>query len=137
LPAQPYLIQFETTGEPAEGYISSTQFATKLPFDLKRVFWTYNTPAGIIRGRHAHKVTEQVLVALNGQIRVELENGTTYKNEFILDNPATGLYLPPMYWANIHLSDSAILLSLTSTDFDEQDYIRDHKVFLEIVNQVN
>jgi WxcM-like, C-terminal len=131
LPQQPSYIQFNKTGNQTEGYISSTQFADKLPFAVKRVFWTYDTPQQVVRGRHAHIATEQVLVALNGSIEIKADNGRGHIETFTLVQPNQGLYLPPMYWTNLYFSAGAILLSLTSSDFDEADYIRDYQVFKE------
>ncbi|GAB3201954.1 dTDP-4-dehydrorhamnose 3,5-epimerase-like enzyme [Pontibacter aydingkolensis] len=131
MPQQPYFIQFNSTGNSAEGYISSTQFSDKLPFNVKRVFWTYNTPQEVVRGRHAHIATAQVLVAVNGNIDVKVDNGRGSTETFKLSKPDQGLYLPPMYWANLYFSEGAILLSLTSSDFDEADYIRDYQDFVE------
>ncbi|WP_114781445.1 sugar 3,4-ketoisomerase [Botryobacter ruber] len=131
----PHLLYFDSIGLPEEGYISTTQQAEKIPFQVKRVFWTYNTPAGVVRGRHAHKQTEQVLVALNGTIRVEVESGAGEAAVFVLDAPDKGLYLPPLHWTRIHISEGAVLLSLASTDYVEEDYIRDYDVFLQEVRQ--
>ncbi|MBC5993211.1 sugar 3,4-ketoisomerase [Pontibacter cellulosilyticus] len=135
MPQQPHYITFDSTGDSSEGYISSTQFAHKIPFAVKRVFWTYNTPQDVVRGRHAHIATEQVLVAVNGSIAVKIDDGRGGKTSFTLDQPNQGLYLPPMYWANLYFSEGAILLSLTSSDFDEADYIRDYHTFLEKAQQ--
>lgn len=135
LPEKPYLIEFDNSGNPAEGYISSTQYASKVPFTIKRVFWTYDTPEEVVRGRHAHVATQQVLIALNGQVKVTLDNGKGLQETYELLTPATGLFLPSMYWADIRFSKGAILLSLTSTDFEESDYIRDFKLFLEAVKK--
>ena len=131
MPKKPHYITFDSTGNPAEGYISSTQSAQKLPFAVKRVFWTYSTPQQVVRGRHAHIATEQVLVAVNGCIEVKVDDGKGGTENYTLSHPDQGLYLPPMYWANLYFSEGAILLSLTSTDFDEADYIRDYDSFVE------
>jgi hypothetical protein len=129
LPDKPYLIQFNSTGTAGEGYISSTQFSGQLPFEIKRVFWTYNTPEFIVRGRHAHIATQQVLVAVNGNLTIKTDNGIGGTEVFELFDPNTGLYLPPMYWANLYFSEGAVLLSLASTDFDEADYLREYDAF--------
>ncbi|WP_439881598.1 sugar 3,4-ketoisomerase [Pontibacter sp. MBLB2868] len=135
MPDTPYLISFHRSGKPQEGYISSTQYADMVPFAIKRVFWTYDTPTEIVRGRHAHKATQQVLVALAGRIKVELDAGKGSKEMYELCDPVTGLFLPQMHWANIHFSAGAILLSMASSDFEELDYIRDYEAFLEAVKQ--
>lgn len=132
---QPHLLYFDSIGQPDEGYITTTQQAANIPFPIKRVFWTYNTPLGVVRGQHAHKRTEQVLIAAQGIIRVEVESGRGEAQEFELSAPDRGLYLPRMHWSRIRLSEGAILLSLASTDYIEEDYIRDYTTFLEEVRE--
>lgn len=92
------------------------------------MFWTYGTPAGVLRGQHANKATEEVLVAVTGSITVETDNGRS-KETFVLDNPAIGLYLPAMCWTDLHFAPGTIAVCLTSTDFEDSDYIRDYATF--------
>ncbi|WP_240773222.1 FdtA/QdtA family cupin domain-containing protein [Pontibacter sp. SGAir0037] len=125
---QPYLIQFDQIGSAVEGYIATTQYAEKLPFQVKRVFWTYNIPAGVVRGNHANKATQEVLVAVQGAIRVEAEWGKG-QQVFLLNSPAIGLYIPPLCWTRLSFQDGAMAVCLTSTDFSEEDYIRDYQEF--------
>ncbi|WP_018477158.1 sugar 3,4-ketoisomerase [Pontibacter roseus] len=126
--ATPYLLPFTKVGSESIGYIASTQFARSLPFKVKRVFWTYGTPTGVQRGQHANKATEEVLVALTGSITVETDMGRS-KETFVLDSPTQGLYIPAMCWTNLYFTEGTIGLCLTSTDFDEADYIRDYQTF--------
>ncbi|WP_101443848.1 sugar 3,4-ketoisomerase [Pontibacter ramchanderi] len=126
--ATPYLIRFTETGSPAIGFIASTQLAQNIPFAIKRVFWTYGTPAGVLRGQHANKATEEVLVAVTGSIRVETDNGKS-KQTFELNDPSEGLYLPAMCWTDLHFASGTVAVCLTSTDFEESDYIRDYATF--------
>ncbi len=127
------LVKFKSIGSAAEGFITTTQHAQNLPFAVKRVFWTHATPPDVVRGQHAHFSTEQLLVAVQGQVKVVVDNGHTTQT-FILTTPETGLYLPPMHWAVIYFEEGAILLCLASTDFSEQDYIRQYDAFLKQVN---
>ncbi|PVY41846.1 sugar 3,4-ketoisomerase [Pontibacter virosus] len=126
--ATPYLIHFTETGSPEIGFIASTQLAQNIPFVIKRVFWTYGTPTGVLRGQHANRATEEVLIAATGSIRVETDNGKD-KQTFVLDDPATGLYLPAMCWTDLHFAPGTVAVCLTSTDFEESDYIRDYPTF--------
>ncbi len=128
LSATPYLIEFTEAGSDAFGYIASTQKAECIPFKVKRVFWTYGTPAGVLRGQHANKATEEVLIAVTGSIRVETDNGRD-RETFVLDTPTAGLYIPAMCWTDLHFAPGTVALCLTSTDFDEADYIRDYATF--------
>lgn len=130
--ANPYLIEFPKLGEPSIGYISVTEQSQLVPFAVQRIFWTYYTPESILRGRHAHHLTEQVLVAAAGRITVttELADGTI--ELFRLEDPHMGLYVPPQAWHTIQYSHSAVQLVLASVPYQEADYIRNHDEFKRI-----
>jgi hypothetical protein len=134
LPENPYLINFINNGDDTEGFISSTQYASNIPFEIKRVFWTYGTPENVVRGRHAHRLTNQVLVAINGKIEIVVDNGQGGNKLFLLNTPQTGLVLPSMHWTEIRIAAGAVLLSIASTDFEESDYIREYSSFLTLVS---
>lgn len=128
----PYLINFPKLGNSTIGYISVVDQANALPFVVERTFWTYYTPESIVRGRHAHHKTEQILIAVAGYITVttELADGTI--QTFRLQDPHVGLYVPPHAWHTMQYSHSAVQLVLASTPYDEADYIRDHEQFRQI-----
>ena len=125
----PHLICFSKLGDPSIGYISVTQDQRIVPFEVKRIFWTYYTPESIVRGRHAHHATQQVLIAVAGRIivTIELANGTI--ETFRLEDPNVGLYIPPHAWHTMQYSHSAVQLVLTSAAYEESDYIRNHDEF--------
>lgn len=127
--ANPYEITFQKVGNPTEGYISIAEMAQRIPFEVKRTFWTYYTPEQIVRGRHAHFHTEQVLIAVAGRIllNTELPDGTL--SSFVLEHPDKGIYLPPNCWHTMQYSHNAVQLVFASTLYDETDYIRDYSVF--------
>jgi mannose-6-phosphate isomerase-like protein (cupin superfamily) len=125
----PYMITFARLGEPSIGYISVTENVAQVPFAVKRVFWTYHTPESIVRGRHAHYQTEQVLVAVAGRIIVNTEDRAGNVNTFILEKPDVGLYVPPTVWHTMQYSHSAVQLVFASTSYEESDYIRDFEIF--------
>lgn len=129
----PFLIRFPKLGAPDIGYISVTDSAQDpLPFVVQRVFWTYYTPESIVRGRHAHLRTEQVIIAAAGRITIttELADGTI--NIFRLEDPNMGLYVPPCSWHTMQYSHSAVQLVLASQPFSAADYIRDYEEFRRI-----
>src|SRR5438128_516386 len=105
---KPYLINFSKIGSSAEGFISVSEGLNHVPFEIKRVFWTYYTPDSIIRGRHAHRKTEMVLVAVSGKIIVETEMPGGDKETFILDNPNMGVYMPNHCWHTMKYSHSSV-----------------------------
>ncbi|GAA4303726.1 FdtA/QdtA family cupin domain-containing protein [Nibribacter koreensis] len=129
---KPYLIEFPVIGEPSVGFISIAETAGVLPFDCKRVFWTYNTPESILRGRHAHYATEQVIIAVSGRILVTTELSSSEVQVFVLETPCQGLYVPPNVWHTMQYSSQAVQLVLASTPFEEADYIRDYATFKQV-----
>ena len=125
----PHLIQLPKLGNPAIGYISVIEQQQVVPFEIKRIFWTYYTPESIVRGRHAHHATEQVLIAVAGRITVmtELADGTI--QTFRLEDPNVGLYVPPHTWHTMQYSHTAVQLVLASQPYTETDYIRNYEDF--------
>lgn len=132
----PYLINFPKLGNPGIGYISVMEnpadSAGLMPFAVQRVFWTYYTPESIVRGRHAHHRTEQVLIAAAGRIIVTTEQADGTLQTFRLEDPNVGLYVPPHVWHTMQYSHSAVQLALASSTYDEADYIRNHADFQQI-----
>ncbi|MBJ6108303.1 FdtA/QdtA family cupin domain-containing protein [Hymenobacter sp. BT523] len=126
----PHLIHFPKLGDPGIGYISvGENVQDSLPFAVQRVFWTYYTPESIVRGRHAHHRTEQVLIAVAGRIIVttELADGDIQIHR--LEDPYVGLYIPPCAWHTMQYSHTAVQLALASQPYREDDYIRDYDTF--------
>lgn len=126
---KPRLIHFTGIGDEEVGYISVAQSKVHVPFDIKRVYWVYHTPAHIERGNHAHIRCVQLLVAVAGRVEIELESIRGEKALFVLSDPSVGLFVPVMHWRKIHLEANAVLLCLASEEFDESDYIRNYGAF--------
>jgi uncharacterized RmlC-like cupin family protein len=96
---------------------------------VARLFYIYDIPGGRDRGAHAHKECHQFIVAASGSFKVEMDDGTQKKTVF-LNRPYSGLYIPPGIWASEkEFSSGAICLALTSTKYNEDDYIREYKDF--------
>ncbi|AYA37201.1 WxcM-like domain-containing protein [Hymenobacter oligotrophus] len=129
---EPYLISFPKLGDEAFGYISVAEQLQYIPFEVKRTFWTYKTPEYIVRGRHAHYRTEQVLVAAAGRIIVTTENVRGDIQFFRLEDPSVGLYVPPHVWHTMQYSDCAVQLAFASHPYDEKDYIRSRDEFRQV-----
>lgn len=125
----PHLIEFSKIGFSNIGFISVIENNDNLPFRVERLFWTYFTPEEIIRGRHAHYSTEQILIAITGRIIVNIEMPDGNKEIFTLDKPNIGLYIPPNCWHTMQYSHSSAQLVLASTNYDEKDYIRNYEDF--------
>jgi hypothetical protein len=126
---KPYLINFKSIGSLEIGYLTVAEGGRNIPFEIKRVFWSYYTPQMVTRGRHAHYKLEQILVAVAGKIIVTNENLKGETTVHILENPNVGLYIPPMHWHVIQFSHNAVMMSLASIVYNETDYIRDYEEF--------
>ena len=99
------------------------------PFVVRRVYWVHSLADGEVRGYHAHRETQQLIVAAGGAFRIELDDGTD-KREFLLDSPTRALWVPPGLWRMIHtLAPASVLLVMASSPYDEADYIRDYDAF--------
>jgi dTDP-4-dehydrorhamnose 3,5-epimerase-like enzyme len=126
---KPYLVEFPKMGDSTVGFISIAESTGNIPFEIKRVFWTYFTPESVVRGRHAHHRTEQILLAIAGRIIVTTEMRDGEIQTFVLDRPNIGVYIPPEAWHTMQYSHVAVQMVLTSTHYDENDYIRDYEAF--------
>lgn len=135
IPQTPELFDFGMIGTSSLGYITPVEFPSSLPFEVKRVYWTYYTPHDVIRGLHAHKELQQIIVAVSGNITFELEGPNNYKKSFILDSPSKGLFIPKLYWRRITFSHNAVLLCLASDVYLDDDYIRSYEEFKDIINR--
>jgi len=129
----PHLLTFSQIGDAGIGYLSVSENAEPpLPFAVQRVFWTYYTPDNILRGRHAHRATEHVLLAVAGRIVVTTEQADGQLEVFRLESPHVGLYIPPHVWHTMQYSPGAVQLALASQPFEEADYIRELEEFRQV-----
>jgi len=126
---EPYLIHFEQFGDSSVGYISVSEFEEEVPFTIQRVFWTYKTPKKVIRGNHANLINKEVIIAIQGEIKITTINSAGTKTIFNLKSPNQGIYLPPNVWLTIEYSPDAIQLVLASEKYNEKEYIRNYQEF--------
>ncbi|MDO4304803.1 MAG: FdtA/QdtA family cupin domain-containing protein [Bacillota bacterium] len=105
-----------------------------IPFCIKRVYYMYDTVKGVVRGKHAHKSLEQILVCIHGSCKVLLDDGRE-KKVVPLEKPYEGLYISNNMWREMYdFSEDAVLMVLASDYYNEDDYIRDYDQFLSYVN---
>ena len=113
-----------------EGNLTYIYQNVHVPFEINRVFYTYDIPGGESRGAHAHKACHQFIVAASGSFEVVLDDGVN-KRTVLLNRPFWGLHVPPGIWsAEQGFSSGSICLVLASHTFSEEDYIRDYDEFL-------
>ena len=114
------------------GNLSFFENSKQIPFDIKRVYWIYDVPGGEVRGGHAYKQLDEVIIALSGSFDVVLHDG---RNElrFTLNRSYFGLYVPRMVWRGLeNFSTNALAFVAASAAYDETDYIRDLEQFKHI-----
>ena len=117
------------------GQLIAIEERKDLPFEIKRVYYIYDTLPGVRRGFHAHRCLEQILVCVHGSCKVLLDNGKEQET-VTLDNPSDGLYISNDTWREMYdFSEGAVLLVLASEYYDEADYIRNYEDFLKMVRQ--
>lgn len=116
------------------GMLIALEELKDIPFRIKRVYYMYNTIEGVVRGHHAHKSLEQILVCIHGSCKIRLDNG--YEKKVIpLEKPYEGLYVGNNMWREMFdFSPDAVLMVLASELYNEEDYIRDYDEFLKFVS---
>ncbi len=117
------------------GNLTVAEGCKDVPFDVKRVYWVYDVPAGENRGGHAHKQCQEFIIALSGSFHVTLDNGREQVT-VLLNHPYQGLFVDTSTWRTLDdFSSGAVCLVLASETFDEADYIREYDAFLEYIKQ--
>ena len=123
------LIKFKNVTD-MRGNLTEVGLKRDLPFSPKRIFSVEKVPDFRVRGEHAHKTCHQCLVCLSGSLSVIVDDGL-FRQEFKLNSPKEGLYIPPLIWGiQYKYSSDAVLLVYASHEYDENDYIRNYEDFL-------
>ena len=119
------------------GQLVALEEGIDIPFSIKRVYYMYDTVKGMVRGKHAHKSLEQILVCIHGSCKILLDDGRE-KKEIPLEKPYEGLYVPNNMWREMYdFSEDAVLMVLASDFYKENDYIRDYDQFVSYINICN
>lgn len=109
------------------GMLVAVEELKDIPFEIKRIYYVYDTKDGVRRGYHAHKSLEQILICVHGSCKILLDNGKEQK-EVLLEKPYEGLYVPNNMWREMYdFSEDAVLMVLASSYYDKEDYIRDYQ----------
>jgi len=125
------IIQLPKNGD-RRGNLSVIEQLDRIPFKIERAFWIYDVPGGEFRGGHAYREAEEFIVALSGSFDVVVDDGTR-KQVFQLNRSYYGLYIPKRMWRGMeNFSTNSLALVLSSTPYDEADYIRDYEEFKRI-----
>jgi hypothetical protein len=115
------------------GNLTFLQNCGIIPFDIKRAFWMYDVPGGEIRGGHAYKKQQEVIIALCGSFDVTVHNSKGEKFTFSLNRSYFALYLPPSNYRQMsNFSTNSVSLHITDTEYDQNDYIRNFNKFIQV-----
>ena len=129
------LLNITTHGNDGVGYLSFFESNKDIPFDIKRIYYTYHVPLDTKRGMHAHKELQQVLWCPYGKIEVVLDNGKE-KTSYLLDSPEKALLVLKGYWRDMYWREEGTVLCVAASDYyNEDDYIRDYDEFLKYVRE--
>lgn len=126
------VLHFADLGD-VRGKLVVIEGGSAIPFDIQRVFYIYDSDSTVVRGQHANRESEFVLINVAGQSKVRITDGT---EEFIveLNKPMMGVYIPKMIWKDMYdFSSDSVLLVLASTHYDGKEYIRDYDEYLKIM----
>ncbi|MBQ8247115.1 MAG: FdtA/QdtA family cupin domain-containing protein [Lachnospiraceae bacterium] len=124
------LLEFVDLGDERGNLVVIEGEGMDIPFDIKRVFYIYGSDSEVVRGQHANRETEFLLVNVSGISKVKVDNGK--ESEIIeLNKPRMGLYLSPMLWKDMYdFSEDSVLLVLASRHYDASEYIRNYEDYL-------
>lgn len=131
------MLEFEQHGD-EKGHLVVVEGMEDVPFDIKRIFYIYGSLADTVRGQHANKKSEFVLINVSGTSKVRVDDGKGNEAVFSLNRPHTGIYLPALIWKSMYdFSEDSVLLCLSSEHYDASEYIRDYDEFIEYIESKN
>lgn len=129
------LIEFVDLGDERGNLVVIEGEGMDIPFDIKRVFYIYGSDSTVVRGQHANRQTEFLLVNVSGTSKVRVDDG---KESAVieLNKPRMGLYIPSMLWKDMYdFSEDSVLLVLASRHYDSHEYIRDYDTYLKLLEE--
>lgn len=125
------MLEFPQRGDD-RGHLVIAEGNKDIPFDIKRVFYIYGSDSEVVRGQHANRKSEFVLINVAGTSKVKVKDGEGNEAIFCLNRPHTGIYLPTMVWKDMYdFSSDSVLLVLASTYYDPEEYIRNYDEFVK------
>ena len=132
-----YFIEFAEHGD-ERGNLVVVEGERDVPFAIQRVFYIYGSDPDIVRGQHANRKSQFVLINVAGQSKIRVKDGLVNEAVFCLNRPRTGVYIPTMAWKEMYdFSPDSVLLCLASEHYDESEYIRDFAAFTAEVRTAN
>ena len=131
------MLEFSQKGD-ERGHMVIVEGLKDIPFDIKRIFYIYGSEHDVVRGQHANKNSEFVLINVAGTSKVRVRDGKGNEAVYALNRPHTGIYLPKMVWKDMYdFSEDSVLLCLASTAYDPDEYIRNYDEFEKYKNDMD
>ena len=128
------MLEFPQRGD-ERGHLVVVEGMQDVPFEIKRIFYIYGSDPDVVRGQHANRKTQFVLINVSGKSKVRVLDGKGNEAVFSLNRPHTGIYLPSMVWKDMYdFSEDSVLLCLASEHYDAAEYIRDYDEYVKEVN---
>ena len=125
------MLEFQKRGD-ERGHLVIVEGNQDIPFEIKRAFYIYGSDSSVIRGQHANRESEFVLINVAGKSKVKVKDGLCGETVYCLDRPHTGIYLPAMIWKEMYdFSPDSVLLVLASTHYYADEYIRNYDDFVK------
>ncbi len=127
------MLEFPQKGDD-RGHLVIVEGMADIPFEIKRIFYIYGSASDVIRGQHANRKSEFLLVNVAGSSKVCVKDGKGNEAIFALNRPHTGIYIPAMIWKDMYdFSEDSVLLCLASEHYDPDEYIRDYDEFVKVI----
>ena len=128
------MLEFSQKGD-ERGHLVIVEGMEDVPFEIKRIFYIYGSDKDVVRGQHANRESEFVLINVAGTSKIKVKDGKGNEAIYSLNRPHTGIYLPKMVWKEMYdFSPDSVLLCLASTHYDGKEYIRNYEEFVKIIN---
>lgn len=116
------------------GHLVVVEGGQDVPFEIKRIFYIYGSDKDVVRGQHANRRSEFVLINVSGRSKVRVRDGKGNEAVFVLNKPHTGIYLPKMIWKDMYeFSQDSVLLCLASEHYDPDEYIRNYDDYVKVM----
>ena len=132
LPKGCFIVQFPKITD-YRGSLAFGEGNRHIPFQIKRIFWTYDIQNDNMRGNHAHRTCKMVLFPIGGSFDIELDDGE-HSSILHMDDPSQGVFIPPLVWCKLtNFTKDAACITLASEAYSAEDYIHDYCEFLELV----
>ncbi len=129
------MLEFPQRGDD-RGHMVIVEGNNDIPFDIKRVFYIYGSDKNVVRGQHANRRSEFVLINVAGKSKVKVKDGDGNEAIYCLNRPHTGVYIPTMVWKDMYdFSEDSVLLVLASEHYDATEYIRNYNDFVSEVHK--